>query len=611
MSLVITSNQISSTTIKQGQFQSAYSWSNHMNQPIKIKPNSEVAVQSLKVNKDGTISINPSTIWYVYFGVKLVDGSITLEDTTSAVHITDLGLEGSEEVSVDQLALKIEDALNRAVPTPETFGLAECDVVRNASGSDFQGFSFKFTSRGNASSLNNIPQTWNSIFQPTFGDEVGLTFNSASNTLTPIANYSERKGKAFYNIAVGEDTPLALSDGEYIVDLQNATTTAWGVGLRRCVGVKGKPTPDIYDYTETELGYDQHFSDFAVYAVQDNIGVQNNQFKIRAYHSGYNASGDSVDKPLSMYEVDYVGAADFDDIYNWSTNASAITKIKFTVQNEVVFVSLIDNKGAEFELLTSTGGKGARFNPVRDTCRNLYPMAFCTQNASNNRYLTVDKWGGRDIANFQYSNPKNDWWAYLTQNDLEVRDAIPLETRPYLDIQSATTHTYKGIIASGVMENYDYVMILREDTNLYKDTSRANADNLLGFSKVVVLDNATKSGSNLEISTYISSGAPIMKSTTSMFVRLNNLPVKSFNAGQSRRSQIVYSVPRFSTGTDQSVGALFFECPEKTYVSLDNPNELNLNTIDIDIVNEDETLAQDLLGKSVCVLHFRERQDKR
>jgi len=91
---------------------------------------------------------------------------------------------------------------------------------------------------------------------------------------------------------------------------------------------------------------------------------------------------------------------------------------------------------------------------------------------------------------------------------------------------------------------------------------------------------------------------------------LNNLPVKSYNAGQSRRSQIIYSAPRFSTGTDQSVGALFFECPEKTYIALDNPNEINLNTIDLDIVNENETLAEDLLGKSVCVLHFREKEQK-
>jgi len=610
MSLVIASNEISGTTIKAGQFQSAFSWSNHMNQPIKLKPNSEVAVQSLKVNKDGTISINPSTIFYIYYGVKLADGSITLDNTTSAIHVSDLGVSGAEEVSVEELAEKITTGLNKALPNPETFGLAECEVIRNTEGTDFKGFSFKFTSRTTGASLNNIPQTWNSIFQKYIGTGTGLTFNSAGNTLTPIANYSERNGKAFYNIAIGEDTPLALNHGEYIVDLANAGGCAWGVGLRRCVGVKGDTYPDIYDATISDLGYDQHYADFCVYAVQDKIGGVGQNFKIRAYHSTYSASRVlNTDEPLSMREVDYTGAEDFDDIYNWSTNASTITKIKFQVRNEIVKVSLLDGEGGDFTLL-ETGDKGAKYNPVRDTCRNLYPMAFCTQNASNNRFLTVDKWSGREITNFNYSSPENDWWAYLTQNDLERREAIPVETRPFMNSDNAITHTYKGINASGVMADYDYVMILRPEPRLYTDSARAKADELFGFPRVVVLDNATKSGSNLEISTYLSSASPIIKSTTSLFVRLNNLPVKSFNAGQSRRSQIVYSAPRFSTGTDQSVGALFYECPEKTYIALDNPNELSLNTIDIDIVNENETLASDLLGKSVCVLHFREKEQK-
>lgn len=610
MSLVIASNEISNTTIKSGQFQSAYSWTNHMNQPLKLKPNSEVAVQSLKVNKDGTISINPSTIFYVYYGVKLADGSITLDNTTSAIHIGDLGISGVSEVSVEELATKITAGINSALPTPETYGLAECEVIRNASGTDFQGFSFKFTSRTSGSGLNNIPQTWNSIYQQYLGSGVGLTFNSASNTLTPIAKYVDRNGKAYYNLAVGEDTPLALNQGEYIMNLENAGGCAWAVGLRRCVGVKGDTYPDLYDTTISDIGYDQHFSDFVVYSIQDKIGGVGQNFKIRAYHSTYSASRVSnPDEPLSMREVDYTGAEDFDDIYNWSTNASAITKIKFTVENENVKVSFIDNKSAEFTLL-STGGKGTRFNPVRDTCRNLYPMAFCTENASNNRYLTVEKWSGREIDNFNYSDPTNDWWAYLTQNDLERRDAIPVETRTFMNSDNGTAHTYKGINASGVFEDYDFVMVLRPEPLLYTDSARANADQLFGFPRVVVLDNATKSGSNLEISTYLSSASPIIKSTTSLFVRLNNLPVKSYNAGQSRRSQIIYSAPRFSTGTDQSVGALFFECPEKTYISLDNPTEINLNTIDIDIVNENETLAEDLLGKSVCVLHFREKEMK-
>jgi len=609
MSLVIASNEISNTTIKAGQFQSAYSWTNHMNQPIKLKPNSEVAVQSLKVNKDGTISINPSTIFYLYYGVKLADGSITLDNTTSAIHVGDLGIDGVEEVSVEELATKITTGLNSALPTPETYGLAECEVIRNASGSDFKGFSFKFTSRTDGSALNNIPQTWNSIYGKYFGEGVGLTFNSAGNSLTPIAKYKDRNGKAFYNIAVGEDTPLALNKGEYIMNLENAGGCAWAVGLRRCVGVKGDTYPDILDTTISDLGYDQHFSDFVVYAIQDKIGGVAQNFKLRAYHSTYSASRVSnADEPLSMREVDYTGAHDFSDIYNWSTNASNYTKIKFTVDNERVKVHMIHAGGQD--LLLSDGDKGARFNPVRDTCRNLYPMAFCTENASNNRFLTVEKWSGREITNFNYSDPSNDWWAYLTQNNLERRDAIPVETRPFMNSDNDTAHTYKGINASGVFEDYDFVMVLRPEPRLYTDSARANADEIFGFPRVVVLDNATKSGSNLEISTYLSSVSPTIKSTTSLFVRLNNLPVKSFNAGQSRRSQIIYSAPRFSTGTDQSVGALFFECPEKTYIALDNPNEINLNTIDLDIVNENETLAEDLLGKSVCVLHFREKEQK-
>ena len=607
MSLVIASNEIAGTSNIQGQFQSAFSWSNHMNQPIKLPPNSEVAVQSLKINKDGTITINPSTIFYLYYGVKLADGSITLENTTSALHITDLGVSGVEEVSVEELASKIQTSLNKALPTPETFGMAKCEALRNASQTDFTGFTMTFESRTNGSALNNIPQTWNNVYSK-YIEEAGLTFDPAQSTLTPIANYAQRKGKAFYNVAIGTDTPLSLNEGIYEVDLTNAGGCAWGVGLRRCVGVKDRPLPDIYDSANSELGYSDQFADFCVYAVQDNIGGAGQNFKLRAYNSGVDSSemGFFGEDPVSMKEVDYSGG-DFDDIYNWSSNASGITAIRFTVKNEEVVVDLLAG-ATVYNLLTNTGAKGSRYLPVRDTCRNLYPMAFCTQNASNNRKLKINKWSGREITDFKYSHPENDWWAYLSQNDLEMRDALPVETRDFMDKNTGTTHTYRGINASGVMAGYDYVAVLRPDPTLYTDSTRANADHILGFPRVSVLSEATKSGTNLEISKYTSSSAPQLKSTSSLFVRLNNLPVKSFNAGQSRRSQVIYSAPRFSSGTDQSVGALFMESPEKTYIAIDNLSEINLNTIDIDIVNEDETLATDLLGKSVCVLHFRERK---
>ena len=607
MSLIIASNEISDNSIKVGQHQAPYSWSNHLNQPLKIPPNSEIAVQSLKINKDGTISVNPSHKFYLYYGVKLEDGTISYDQTTSIPHFVDLGLEEATELTVDELAEKITTALNIGVPTPETFNLLKCNVKRNASGTDFEGFDFVFKTRESGSALNNRPTYWYNRFSSKIPD-AGLTFNSASNTLTPIAKYKDRKGKALFNMAIGETYPIATNGGEFTVDLQNVANTSWGVGLTRAqTGLSG--TPRIYNKRDSDLAYG-HFGDFMVYAIQDTVGGAGQNYKIRVYHSAYDSADTTTQKrPLAMREVDYTtGNGDLDSIYNWSTNGANTnyTKIKFIVNNENIKVELINAEGSDV-LVAHTGDKGKRFNPVRDTCRNLYPTAFCMNNSSNDSYLTIDKFSGRDLTNFVYNNVSNDWWSFVVKTNQEYL-ARRVETRECMDMNNGTNHTYKGINASGVPTDYTFVMVLREDTNLYTDTQRASADTLFGFRNVVVLDTPDISGDNLEIQTYTSAEAPVLKSTSSIFVRLNNIPVKSYNAGQSRRSQIVYCAPRFATGTDKSVGALFYESPEKTYISMDNPSELNLNTLDIDIVNENETLATDLLGKTVCTLHVRPKK---
>ena len=620
MSLVIASNEIQGTDTRTSQFQKPYTWSNHLTTSLVIPANSEVAVQSLKVNKDGTITVSNFNKFYVYWGVKL-SNTISLQDTRSAPHLVDLGLSGVKDFTVEELATEITNALNRGVPTPETFGLAECTVIRNASGVDFQGFKLKFEMRGSGLSLDNKPTNWINPWEDyaVGADGAGLAFNSANNRLTSIPNYTNR-AKQFYNYAMATDTPLALNNGVYEVDLSNAGGTAWGVGLRRSQGYS-IPIPEEYDPSYSELAYSYQYNDFAVYAVQDTIGGQNQQFKIRAYCSAHDSIALDNDTFLTHKEVDYKsGNGSFTGIYNWTTNASAIDKIRFTVKNENIKVSLFAG-ATEYVLITDTGDykgviggltKPIRFPPIRDTCRCLYPTAFLRPNVPNDVYLTINTWGGRDITNFLYSSENNDWWANMVLNNLSSQLGYEVESAPALDLTSTQSPlvqpVYKGINASGVPTDYDFVLVLQPDSTLYTGTELANAHRLLGYPNVVVLDNASKSGSNLEISEFESQSVPPLQSTSSIFVRLNNLPVRSYNAGQGRRSQIIYSAPRFATGTDQSVGALFFESPEKTYVSINNSAPINLNTIDIDIVNENETLAEDLLGKTVCTLHFREKK---
>lgn len=621
MSLVITSNEIQSSAGAGSNYQKAFSWSNHLNQPLVLPKNCEVAVQSLKVNKDGSITVNQSTKLYVYFGVKLSEGSISYDDVSSFAREVDLGVTGSREVTVEDLATLIKGALDRGVPNPETYGLSDCTVLRNADGSDFLGFTLKFESRTNGSGLDIKPQNWFNPWTntPQNTKNTALIFNSASNTLAPNYTYANRFVNQQFSMATAKDTPIALNGGQYTVNVSSATGCAWGVGLTRA---SVTPFPDIAD-EEGELPYGNYFVDYSVFVHQTVVGIGN--FFIRVYASVYDSIYMTDRQPLYMGEIEYYNASSGGDFntgspYNWSTNASQIQKVRFEVDNEKVKVVLTDNKAADFVLVATTGDykkrtgtitDRLRFPPIRDTCRNLYPFAFITPNGSNNSLLTIEKWGGRQITGFEYNNGNNDLYVDSYKKGL-LQTITPIERRSFLDVAgdpvAIVQPTYKGTNASGVFQDYDYVVVLRPDNDLYTNTQNANADMTLGFDRVVRLENASKSGANLEISEYSSTNVPALKSTTSLFVRLNNLPVKSYNAGQSRRSQIIYAAPRFSTGTDQSVGGLFFESPEKTYISLDNPQPINLNTLDIDIVNENETLAVDLLGKTVCTLHFREKR---
>ena len=76
MSLVILSN----TSFNEGEYgpsngiDKAYSFTNTLQSPIVIPKNSEVALQSLKINKDGTFQVARSNnLFYQYIGKKLTD----------------------------------------------------------------------------------------------------------------------------------------------------------------------------------------------------------------------------------------------------------------------------------------------------------------------------------------------------------------------------------------------------------------------------------------------------------------------------------------------------------------------------------------------------------
>ncbi len=626
MSLVICSNEIPGSGVRESQFQAPFSFHNHLEQPLRIPPNSEVAVQSLKINKEGSVSLSPATIWYEYFGVKLDDGN--KEKTTSAPHYVDLGLEGNTEATVDSAARDfIQPALSRGVPNPETFGLPTAAANRDAGGNDFNGWDLNFTQRTTGKGLNSRPTTWSNKFG-TSGTNGGLSFNSASNTLTATG---KTKAATPFNQAIGENTPLALNEGEFIVDLTglkpDGANVSWAVGLTRCqtenngVNVLYNPNGNSAQGGASPAGernyYPEIECDFVVGAFQD-FGTTSNRY-LYAYHLVENSDdgGYEADEPLSMQNIDYRNNGDLTDYYNWSTNSAnkQYSKLKFTVKNENIKVELYSASDSAYETMIDITGaqatKGKRFKPICDTCRNLYPFVFVQgRTPTKQAFMTIDKWSGRTISNFGYDRPANDWWSYLNSVNLQETLGKQVDTREYNQFDAGHTddHTYKGINASGAFEDYEYILVVDEDKDLYVPTDRANAADFLGYSGQTVVEKTSISTASPPVVNFLSEDTPELKSTTNIFVRLNNYNVKSYNAGQSSSSKIIYAAPRFSTGTDQSVGALFFESPERVYVDLNNPNELIANMFDISLVNEDNTLATDIRGKTVCILHIREKK---
>ena len=598
MSLVICANEVKQNT-GDSIFQAPYSFSNHLQQPLRIPANSEIAVQSLKVVKDGTISLSPSTAWYQYYGVRLATGTIDLAKTTSAPIQTDLGIVSSTAASIESTAELIQGGVNRGVPNPESYGLNRVEVFRDTEDL-FTGFKYTMDSRTNASTLNVKPTSW--VDTSTQG---GLVYNSASNTLT--ASGAAVTTANPFNIAIGTNNPMALNNGEYIMDISNAENAAWAIGLTRSQ-VTGKP--DYLSLAGAEATRNQNlFGDFVVGAFATTTGTR----YFRAYHAVYDTTAAyyTTDNPLAMRSVDYAsGDGSFNAEYNWSTNNGLYTKVRMTTVNEFVTVDFWESaKSIWVPFITSTGAKGTVYKPVADTCRALYPLAFISANRGNSggvvspRFLTVEKFGGRSIG-MVYGT--TDWWGYLARNDLEILYGKEVDVRPYNDMGTATAHTYKGVNASGYLQDYEHVIIALPDTETeptYGDTRRANADLILGFKGQNVIDTYTTD--TLSGGIFESTTIPSLVSTTSLFVRLNSFNITTYNAGRSAFSQIIYSVPRFSTGTSENVGSLFFESPEKTYVSLNNPSEIVANTFSIDLVNEDETLANDLLGKTIVILHIR------
>jgi hypothetical protein len=609
MSLLVTSNtpENLNSGYNQEGLNKSYSYQNNLNDTFKIPANSEIAVQSVKINRSGNIDINESnSIYSFYFGEELTEYTGKQRDVLSIPWSTSFAIDpevlykgtGTEDVvldgnliqnfsgNVDNVARMMKASLNRALWHPMLMqnastgrnAGASITPLRNASGLDWLGWDIKVTNTDSSKNETNKSASWMGAEYNGTGDGDNYTWDAGLSKLTcPALNDKS---------CVGIDYPISLANGSFSVTI-NASTSYHRIGL--CRALRDEP-PSYFDQLDGDNFYD--------YVVEIADGGD-----ISVEFAGPDQAGG-----LTMIPLNY-GAVK-------NASSDVIEKIHFNIQNERVKISLEDDKGVITVLCDGTSGTSAsNVKPVGMTCRYLYPKIDLVAG----KHIIINEFQGVNIANHVYYGftevdsseipTFTDYWAHVFLSSDAGNNELGRALQQAEEIDTDFSPNINRIDQVGLNVNgqcdYKVSFFFAPDVR-YWNTARCNTQFLMGFPNrsLVNVPNTTAVASPYTL-TFQSDSQPELKGTQSLFIRIKNMTFSSVNLAKGANSKILYHVPAFAnTGT--RVGALFFEPNERVYLKLNNTTDLFLSTVEIDVVYADETLATDLQGKTTVVLHVRD-----
>ena len=222
--------------------------------------------------------------------------------------------------------------------------------------------------------------------------------------------------------------------------------------------------------------------------------------------------------------------------------------------------------------------------PSHDHRRTMYGKFHLSSNTAG-KYLGITNYKGH--SNFDYASTLYDYWADLIFDNESFTTGFEIDNRFFNDLTDTDKYAQLGVSASKTLTDYEFKLIVAPST-LYTDSSQANTARILGFPNQSIISKTSTSGTS-EI--FDSTNVPPMKSNSSLFVRVPNLTHRTFNTATNGISKILYHLPRFTNNGESSGNALYFEPSEKTFISLNNPDDITINEFDIDFVNENETLT--------------------
>ncbi len=339
MSLIVCKNKPTEDTIvsEVNNVNKPYSFRNSMTGNIEIPANAQIALQSAKINMDGSILVGEDRkIFYYYKGPQIDELDNTLIDnlTESPAYPIKVPLfEGSRltRVTTFEIAQEIQKSLNKVVTSPNFKNRVKVTTIIDATG--FKGYKFDFQERITApdavyAPTDNIPPA-NVLGQTTGMIEAGRTairkyqVTNGASGIAPSWEYVVAVGTGSFGVntrravtrsAIGNVPPLNQKAGVYRVDISECLIQAaarsrarFMVGLSRGSRslrynvITGEPEPgpanamirpENYRLGNGSLGkpWMNTFADYAVMYDPTNSSGVNHNGRLRLVHSVVNRS---------------------------------------------------------------------------------------------------------------------------------------------------------------------------------------------------------------------------------------------------------------------------------------------------------------------------------
>ena len=624
MSLVVLSNQQTfNDTLTSQDIEDSARFQNHFTKAVEIPVNSEVAVISAKLNRSQNFTIPRRSQIKVYLGDEL-SNTQSLEDTTSIPIQVPLYTREDRNLTINELRDRLQTQLKKFTLHPEFIDRTIVSASYGT-GNVFDGFSIQVSASKNGSENSSAVST---IWHPFCDTSADLEVSACGTYGQVIKSTTDGLGEC---CAVGVDSPIATSSGEFHFELKNGSANdfAWSVGLTRPLNISGNPRgkssadpqsvyPYYYEVDEAPLG----FVGYADIRIVKEIG----ETGIRVFQTG--AETDEVTYGVGQVvddEIEYWNGDSRNSSFTSGSapvNSASFTSYKITVENERVSIYGYDWDASAWKLITGafhTGG--VAFNdktkPLNQNEWALYPVVEI--NGATDDFVHITRWNGAykpDGTNIDYytetwynkiinaTNRQMGGWDYvLHPQNLDTRSM-----RSILDTSNSYTYRHNRGTSPNNSVDKDVVYVIGQ-TDRYLPTglfsTQPDFQGILGFQNPVVNETTFSTNSDHNsVRLFTSTTQPLTTSSKQAFIKLDNLNIESFNGATSDISKILYTLPRFDN-SGNAVGSLYFESPDRYYLRLNNTAPLLLNRLDCSVVNIDNTIVQGLYGNTVVLLHFR------